>query len=516
MIRQSTVAQSGASEAFEVGAEGESPLVRFTRRLVSDSLSPVSAFRAMCAEGEGCVFESVDQAGRWSRYSFVARHPLVRVEIRGDNVDVTGAFPCRPEPEEGPLAYLDRLARSLGSLADLDVPFATGLIGYLGYDVVREIEPSVPDTCEDDLGFADAILFVPGEVVVFDHWTQQLLLIVNRFGGDDPTDPAVSSEAVRELDSLEAQLAQAVGFAPTALVTPGMRDEALLLGDDFGPSFEAAVESAKEHILSGDIFQVVLSHRFDFPLDARPIDLYRALRVMNPSPYMYALKLNGVTVVGSSPEALVTVRARQVRTRPIAGTRPRGYDDAEDEQLITDLLDDPKERAEHVMLVDLARNDIGKISKFETCRVEEFMVPERYTRVIHLGSEVSGRLMPGVSAIDVLRATLPAGTLSGAPKVRAMQIVDDLETVRRGVYGGVVGYLDFSGAMDWAIAIRTVVVGEDGVAHLQAGAGIVADSVPSKEREEVTNKAGALARAVIVARHLRKADLSGRLAGQQG
>jgi len=493
----------GPQSSFGSGiAKGASPIVRFTRRLVSDSLSPVTTFQAMCAEGEGCIFESVDQAGRWSRYSFVARHPLVRVEVKREAISVSGSVPFEPEPKEGPLVYIDRLAAFLGSLADLEVPFATGLIGYLGYDVVREVEPSVPDSCADDLGFPDGILFVPGEVVVFDHWTQQLLLVVNRFGGDDPTDPRMNAEAVAQLDSLEAELAGAVGFAPTALVSPGRNEEKALLGDDFVASYGAAVETAKEYILSGDIFQVVLSHRFDFALGASALDLYRAMRVTNPSPYMYALKLAGLTVVGSSPEALVTVRAQQVRTRPIAGTRPRGYDDAEDEQLITDLLDDPKERAEHVMLVDLARNDIGKISRFETCRVEEFMIPERYTRVIHLGSEVSGRLMPGVSAVDVLRATLPAGTLSGAPKVRAMQIIDELETVCRGIYGGVVGYLDLSGAMDWAIAIRTVIVGDDGVAHLQVGAGVVADSIASKECEEVVNKAAALARAVIVARHL--------------
>ncbi|MHB8190418.1 MAG: anthranilate synthase component I family protein [Ferrimicrobium sp.] len=493
-----------------------SPIVRMTRELLSDSLSPVAAYESLVGSEPGCIFESVDQLGRWSRFSFIGRRPLATITARLGAIDISGETPVAPQLGEGVLAYLDRLVGALGFHADMAVPFATGLIGYVGYDVVREVEPEISNTVLDDTQFPDATVFIAGEVVVFDHWTQQLLLIVNQYvpGGVDAITEEVYSAGLESLNRLERELQAARGFRPVPLPELAQDEERELLGTGFIPSYCDRVARAREYILAGDIFQVVLSHRFDFEVGARAMDLYRALRVTNPSPYMYLVKTPELAVVGSSPEALVTVRGSRVQTRPIAGTRRRGVDDQEDELLIADLLADPKERAEHVMLVDLARNDIGKVAVFHSCRVEEFMVPERYSRVIHLGSEVVGELRPDVTLIDVLRATLPAGTLSGAPKVRAMQIIDELEETRRSVYGGVVGYIGTGGSMDCAISIRTVVVGSDGIGHLQVGAGIVADSQPEVEAEEVVNKAAAVARAVLVARMLTAASSAGNGLGR--
>jgi anthranilate synthase component 1 len=379
-------------------------------------------------------------------------------------------------------------------------------VGYLGYDVVREVErlESVPP---DDLGFPDAALAVIGQLAAFDHWRQRIVLIDNVV-----TDPDWDAEAARE--AFEAAGRRLGGLAADCFTpAPGAPVPAPERGQPAADAartltsaqYRDAVAVAKDYIAAGDIFQVVLSQRFDLDLDAHPFEVYRALRLLNPSPYLYFLRFDEVTVVGSSPEPMVRLRDGVVTSRPIAGSRPRGATEEADRRLAGELGEDPKEVAEHVMLVDLARNDVGRVVSFGTETVEELMTVERYSHIMHLTSQVSGQLAPGKGPIDVLRATLPAGTLSGAPKVRAMQIIDELEPTKRGIYGGVVGYLDFSGNLDTAIAIRTLVVAPDGRASVQAGAGIVADSDPASEDAECAHKAAALLAAVAAARRMAEA-----------
>jgi anthranilate synthase component 1 len=384
---------------------------------------------------------------------------------------------------------------------------------------VREVErlPAVP---RDDLGFPDAVLQIIGQVCAFDHWRQRVVLVDNVLvpeGASELDAAAAYTAAGARLDALAADLFRPLDVPP--LEVPSLQDALPTVSRTMSSEqFKDAVAVAKEHIRAGDIFQVVLSQRFDLDLDADPFDVYRVLRLVNPSPYLYFLRTEACTVVGATPEPLVRLRDGVVVSRPIAGTRPRGATEAEDERLAAELVEHPKEVAEHVMLVDLARNDVGRVVSFGTEYVDEFKTVERYSHVMHLTSQVSGSLAPGKGPIDVLRATLPAGTLSGAPKVRAMQIIDDLEPTKRGVYGGVVGYLDFSGNLDTAIAIRTMVVAPGGRASVQAGAGIVADSDPAEEDVECVNKAAALLAAVPSARRARVArrSVSGATGPTQG
>jgi anthranilate synthase component 1 len=388
------------------------------------------------------------------------------------------------------------------------------LVGYVGYDVVREIE-RLPDTPPDDLGFPDAVLFMIGQLCAFDRWLQRVVLVDNVVVSEDATEielraayesaearlEVLAQDLFRPLEELPFEDPSLVDLTGTSAAAPSCAEAVPAFARTMSPAaFMGAVEVAKEHIRAGDVFQVVLSQRFDLDLDAEPFDVYRALRLVNPSPYLYFLRTEQCCVVGSSPEPMVRLRDGVVVSRPIAGTRRRGTTEAEDERLAGELSEHPKEVAEHVMLVDLARNDLGRVVSFGTEHMDELMSVERYSHVMHLTSQVSGALAPGKGPIDVLRATLPAGTLSGAPKVRAMQIIDDLEPTKRGVYGGVVGYLDFSGNVDTAIAIRTMVVRPDGRASVQAGAGIVADSDPAQEDAECVNKAAALLAAVPAAR----------------
>ncbi|MBW3615686.1 MAG: chorismate-binding protein, partial [Actinobacteria bacterium] len=375
--------------------------------------------------------------------------------------------------------------------------------GYLGYDVVREVE-RLPHVPPDDQGVPDAVLSVIGDLAAYDHWRQRVTLISNVVvdpGWGPAGLDAAYDEAVGRLDRLAADGARPLD--EPVLLPPDPADPAPKVRRTVGAdTFGRAVAVAKEHILAGDIFQVVVSMRFDLDLEADPFDLYRALRQVNPSPYMYFVRHPEITVVGSSPEPMVQLLDGRVVSRPIAGTRRRGRTDEEDRRMAGELAEDPKEISEHVMLVDLARNDVGRVVDFGTERVDELLTLEYYSHVMHLTSQVSGRLRDGLGPIDVLRATLPAGTVSGAPKVRAMEIIDDLEPTKRGVYAGVVGYFDFSGNLDTAIAIRTMVVRPDGVASVQAGAGIVADSDPDLEDLECRNKAAALLAAVPAARRM--------------
>jgi anthranilate synthase component 1 len=376
-------------------------------------------------------------------------------------------------------------------------------VGYLGYDVVREVE-RLPGGPPDDLGHPDAVLSVIGHLAAFDHWRQRVTLVENVL-----VDPGWSdAELADAYDAAVARLGElaAAGARPLdePVLDPPDPDDPLpeVRRTMTYEQWAAAVGTAREHILAGDVFQVVLSQRFDLDLGADPFDVYRALRQVNPSPYMYFLRHPAITVVGSSPEPMVMLRDGRVVSRPIAGTRPRGRTDEEDRRLAGELAEHPKEVAEHVMLVDLARNDVGRVVRFGTERVDELMTLERYSHVMHLTSQVSGELAEGRGPVDVLRATLPAGTVSGAPKVRAMEVIDALEPTRRGGYAGVVGYVDFSGNLDTAIAIRTMFVTPDGKASVQAGAGIVVDSDPDTEDLECRNKAAALLAAVPAARRM--------------
>jgi len=481
-------------------------IVPVWREVVADTLTPVSAFLLVVGDGNGFLLESVEGGARWGRYSFVGRRPLTTLVGRGRAVGAEGTLELPAEVKaragDGILATLDAMLSAYRSpaLADLP-PLHGGLVGYLGYDVVREVE-HLPDVPRDDAGLPDAILHVIGQLCAFDHWRQRVVLVENVVideGWSDTEASAAFDAAGVRLDDLAADLARPLTGPPLEAPRP----------DDVVPevtatmsseAFQGAVVAAKEHIRAGDIFQVVLSQRFDLDLEADPFDLYRVLRLVNPSPYLYFLRTDHCTVVGATPEPLVRLREGVVVSRPIAGTRRRGQTDAEDDRLAGELAEHPKEVAEHIMLVDLARNDVGRVVTFGTEHVDEFKTVERYSHVMHLTSQVSGRLAPGKGPIDVLRATIPAGTLSGAPKVRAMQIIDDLEPTKRGVYGGVVGYVDFSGNLDTAIAIRTMVVTPDGRASVQAGAGIVADSDPVEEDVECHNKAAALLAAVPAAR----------------
>ena len=485
-------------------------IVPVWRELVADTITPVSAFLRVVGEDTGFLLESVEGGERWGRYSFVGRQPLAQVVARGRRVEVTGDLVLPPSArspaEGGVLAVVEALLDAYRSpvLSGLP-PLHGGLVGFLGYDVVREVE-HLPDVPPDDLGLPDASLSVIGQLCAFDHWRQRVVLVENVVVPEDEAQwPAACAAAGARLDSLAERL-----FSPAperALDLPSPHDDPPAVRRTMTPEqYTDAVAVAKEHIRAGDIFQVVLSQRFDFDLGADPFDVYRALRLVNPSPYLYFLRTPHCTVVGSSPEPMVRLRDGMVVSRPIAGTRRRGASEAEDSLLAAELAEHPKEVAEHVMLVDLARNDVGRVVSFGTEHVDEFMTLERYSHVMHLTSQVSGMLAPGRGPIDVLRATIPAGTLSGAPKVRAMQIIDALEPTKRGVYGGIVGYIDFSGNLDTAIAIRTMVVTGDGRATVQAGAGIVADSDPAAEDLECVNKAAALLAAVPAARHARSAD----------
>ncbi|CAB4364794.1 MAG: anthranilate synthase component I [Actinobacteria bacterium] len=481
----------------------EHTVVPLWTEVLADLETPVSAFLKLVGEGEGFLLESVEHGERWSRYSFVGHDPVATFELR-DGIIIKRGQRLTPEIplDQGMLALLDAvIAAYRGPIIPDLPPLQGGIMGFLGYDIVREVE-HLPNTPHDDRNLPDAVMSIIGSLVAFDHWRQRMYLIesvpvldMDAEGVDREYD--LACERVQAtFDKLGLPLTMPLVEPPVAgQVPPTVRSS---MADGM---YQQAVEVAKEHIVAGDIFQVVLSQRYDIDLQADPFDFYRVLRQVNPSPYMYFLRYDDITIAGSSPEPMVQVLGRKVVSRPIAGTRRRGANDEDDRRMAGELKENPKEVAEHIMLVDLARNDVGRVAKFGTVHVDELMTLERYSHVMHLTSQVSGELMDGKTPIDVLRATLPAGTVSGAPKVRAMEIIDELEPVKRGPYAGVVGYVDFSGNLDTAIAIRTMFVGAHG-ASFQAGAGIVADSVPDDEDLECRNKAAALLAAVPAARRM--------------
>ncbi|MCL5048450.1 MAG: chorismate-binding protein [Firmicutes bacterium] len=498
------------------------------RELLADSLTPVDAFRLLVGDGEGFLLESADHTGKLGRYSFVGRSPAATIVSDGGSVKfASGTLSHQVALDGGILDCLDELLKKFKSpLIEELPPLQGGIVGYLGYDVIREVEKLPPEK-EDPRNLPNAVLSIIGELVAFDHQNSKLILIDNVLlpnpvvstkgnsssSGDADLERestlsmnenwlrAAYSTAEDHLDGLQADLEKSI---PYPLSVPP--DKHAVLDTQHihrvmsSKDYCDAVLAAKEYIKAGDAFQIVLSQRFDIDLDVDPFDVYRVLRQINPSPYMYFLRQGGVTIVGASPESLVQLTGDRVISRPIAGTRRRGAGPEEDKQLIADMTSDKKELAEHVMLLDLARNDLGRIVEFGTERVEEQMTVEYYSHVLHMTSQVSGRLREGLSPVDVLRATMPAGTVSGAPKVRAMEIIDELEYSKRGPYAGVVGYMDFSGNLDTAIAIRTLVVAANGSASLQAGAGIVADSIPENEDRECLAKAQAVFSAVAGAK----------------
>ena len=468
--------------------------------LLADLETPVAAYAKLVGDGTGFLLESVEHGERWSRFSFVGRSPRATLVSRDGRIEVDGPIPSDVPLDRGMLVALEQLLHHYRAPLFPDLPpLQGGVMGYLGYDIVREVE-KLPDVPDDDRGLPDAVMSVIGSLAAFDHWRQRVYLIesVPVLGLDDAGIEAAYGEAAARVYEAVTDLARPLPYAPVEPPDPAVVLPPLVSSMPNG-MYQQAVEVAKEHIRAGDIFQVVLSQRYDLVLDADPFDVYRVLRQVNPSPYMYFLRHPEITIVGSSPEPMVQLLQGKVVSRPIAGTRKRGRDDEHDRRLAGELKENPKEVAEHIMLVDLARNDVGRVAKFGTVHVDELMTLERYSHVMHLTSQVTGDLVDGKGPIDVLRATLPAGTVSGAPKVRAMEIIDALEPVKRGPYAGVVGYVDFSGNLDTAIAIRTMFVGPKG-ASLQAGAGIVADSIPDDEDLECRNKAAALLAAVPAAR----------------
>jgi anthranilate synthase component 1 len=484
------------------------------REVLGDLTTPVAAFTRLTAGAPGeraFLLETVEHAGRWGRWSFIGRRPSATLIARGPHLEVEGTLPDGIPTDRGILAAIEAILERYRS-PDLEglPPLHGGLVGYLGYDVVREVE-RLPDVPPDERGLPDAILSVVGQVVAYDSWRQRVTLVEAV-----PVPPGSGRARCTALyDAAVERLADVAGAGaepvPEPLVVPPDRDDELpeYRRRTTSADYAGAVEVAKEHILAGDIFQVVLSQRFEVDLGAEPFDMYRSLRQVNPSPQMFFLRNPEVSLVGSSPEPLVQLQSGRVTSRPIAGTRRRGRTDEHDRRLAAELSEHPKERAEHIMLVDLARNDVGRVVDYGTVTIDELMTLERYSHVMHLTSQVSGRLRAGLGPIDVLAATMPAGTVSGAPKVRAMQIIDELEPAKRGPYAGVVGYFDFSGNLDVAIAIRTMVIAPDGTATVQAGAGIVADSDPADEDLECRNKAAALLAAVPGARRITAARRQG-------
>jgi anthranilate synthase component I len=478
------------------------PIVPVWREVLADAQTPVGAFMRLDPQPNGFLLESVEGGERWARYSFLGGDAFAVVRASDGRVQVEGHPPVEPEVDEAPFAFVRRLLEQTRAPRIEGLPpFHGGAVGFVGYDCVRELE-HLPDTPQDDMGLPDLALLLTRTVVVFDHLAQKAFVIVNVPSAGDLA--SAYEDAQARIEEVVDRLATPPPATALDLeLTEDLPEFSSPVSDE---EFRRWVETAREHIYAGDIFQVVPSRRFHAPLRGSTFGAYRVLRTLNPSPYMYFLRFGGADgdpfeIAGSSPEPLVRVTGDLVVARPIAGTRERGTTEEEDLKLEADLLSDEKERAEHVMLVDLARNDLGRVCRYGSVSVDELMVVERYSHVMHLVSNVSGTLAEGVTGFDALTACFPAGTVSGAPKVRAMEIIDSLERTKRGPYAGVVGYVDFSGNLDTCITIRTIVAA-GGNASVQAGAGIVADSVPEMEAEETRRKAEALLRAVAGAASL--------------
>lgn len=469
--------------------------VPLVREVLADLDTPLSTYLKLANTPYSYLFESVQGGEKWGRYSIIGLpcRKIVKVNNRQITIEQDGVV-VSDEQVADPLEWISEFQEQYAQEDFADLPrFTGGLVGYFGYETIRYIEPRLDhEDKADPLGTPDILLMVSEEVVVFDNLAGKLYIIIHV----DPQQDDAFDKGEQRLQILADNLRSPIPEVPRH--KPRRVDEADFVSGFTEDGYKSAVAKAKQYIVDGDIMQVVLSQRLTIPFNARPLELYRALRSLNPSPYMYYLDLNDFQVVGSSPEILVRLEDGEVTVRPIAGTRPRGKDEAQDRELEEELLADPKERAEHLMLIDLGRNDAGRVSKTGSVELTDKMIVERYSHVMHIVSNVIGQLKPDMNAMDVLRATFPAGTVSGAPKIRAMQIIDEMEPVKRGVYSGAVGYLSWNGNMDTAIAIRTAVI-KDKQLSIQAGAGIVYDSVPENEWDETMNKARAIFRAVSLA-----------------
>src|SRR5213596_433982 len=465
---------------------------------VGDCETPVSALKKFSHGGYSFLFESTEKNDVSGRFSFVGFEPRIVIQSFGRDIRlVRDGIEERFSTISDPLDELRKLMARHQFVSRPELPrFAGGAVGFIGYEVIRLFEPKVPAARKDDLQLPDMLFMLTGNVLIFDHRLRTLKIVVNAFLNDRPPEK-VYARAVESVDSILQQLAAPVDL-PLVPIAPGEK-QPMPRSNFRREEFERAVERAKEYIRAGDIFQVVLSQRFESAFEGEPLDFYRCLRFINPSPYMFCLKVgDDFSLVGSSPEMHVRLVGNVIEIRPIAGTRARGPTSAEDEANAAELLADSKERAEHIMLVDLARNDVGRVAEFGTVHVTEFMEIERYSHVMHIVSNVTGHLRSGCSAFDVVRATFPAGTVSGAPKIRAMQIISELENARRGCYAGAIGYFGFDGNFDSCIALRCAVL-KNAQAYFQAGAGIVADSDPEREYEERISKALAMMKALAMA-----------------
>jgi len=469
------------------------PLVR---EVLADLDTPLSTYLKLANEPYSYLFESVQGGEKWGRYSIIGLSCNTRLKVFGHHatLEVDGQI-VNEEETDDPLRYIEDYLNFFKVYeADCLPKFHGGLVGYFGYDTIRYIEPKLAECPNPDKHQTpDILLMLSDELVVFDNLSSRMYLIVHV----DPSESGAWEQGQQRLDELEHKLDE-IHLNVKPEVSQARVDEADFTSEFTQQGFQDAVRKARQYIIDGDAMQIVLSQRLSIPFKAEPINLYRALRSLNPSPYLYYLNLDDHYVVGSSPEILVRLEDQAVTVRPIAGTRPRGKDAASDQALERELLNDPKELAEHLMLIDLGRNDAGRVSQTGTVELTEKMIVERYSHVMHIVSNVEGQLKPDMSAMDVLRATFPAGTVSGAPKIRAMEIIDELEPVKRGIYSGAVGYLSWSGNMDTAIAIRTAVIKDDTL-YIQAGAGIVYDSVPENEWAETMNKGRAIFKAVAMA-----------------
>ena len=463
------------------------------REILADLDTPVSAFMRL-QEKPSFLLESVEGGEKWARYSFLGLSPARLIVGRGRSVEIIEGGDARITETSDPIGFLRDVMAEFKPVEVPELPrFFGGMVGYFGYDMVRFME-DLPDENPDPLGLPDMYFMVTDTILIFDNLKQTIKVVCNvHLNGKDPSKEF--DNAVEKIDNIILRLRQPhdIDSSVPATAVPEFASSFEKRED-----FEDAVRRAKEYIKAGDIFQVVLSQRFERKSNVRPLDVYRALRVVNPSPYMYYMDIGDAQIAGSSPEILVRLEGDDVTLRPIAGTRPRGATDEEDEALWQDLISDEKEVAEHIMLVDLGRNDVGRVSEVGSVSLSEFMIPERYSHVMHIVSNVEGKLKPGLDAFDVLNACFPAGTVTGAPKIRAMEIIDELEPIRRGPYAGSVGYFGYSGNMDTCLTIRTIII-KDGKVSVQAGAGIVADSVPEREYEETRNKAMGMVKALEMA-----------------
>ena len=476
-------------------------VVSVWRELVADVETPIAAYRKLGGEAPGFLLESAEHSDHVGRFSFLGCGARWTLTAHGRTVTYAGPEGSRTyEADEDPLRELEALMAKYRVAPQEGAPlFRGGAVGYLSYDAVRWFEPVIAPPPKDELGAPDLFFMLTDVVIAFDHRRRRMKVLANALL-DGTNAKSAYEDASRRVEAAIARLAQPVEFAAIPAETPAA--DADMRCNTTREQYFAMVEKAQEYIRAGDIFQIVPSQRFETPYAGDSLDLYRALRFINPSPYMFCLRVSdGLTLVGSSPEVHVRVTNGHVEIRPIAGTRRRGADGPEDAALEEDLLADPKERAEHLMLVDLARNDVGRIAEFASVKVTDFMTVERYSHVMHIVTHVSGKLAGDRSPFDVMRATFPAGTVSGSPKVRAMQIINELEQSKRCVYAGAVGYFGFDGNLDSCIALRTVVL-KDGVAYVQAGGGVVADSTPEGEYQESVNKAMAASRAIVLARRL--------------